>query len=163
MKRALLTLCAVLSVASVAACGGDDESAPAATVGTERTTTTLSVEAEVEAAYLRSWDVYADAMRTFDTSALDEVYTGQALELRLDEVRDLEAANTPARMEVEHDYTIEVDGETAVVVDAYVNHSVVLDPATGEPAEADPNNNLTTRYEFVRGGAGWLIARVVAQ
>ena len=35
---------------------------------------TLSVEAEVEAAYLRSWDVYSEAMRTFDTSHLDEVY-----------------------------------------------------------------------------------------
>jgi hypothetical protein len=162
VKRALLTLYAFASIALVAGCGGDDDdAAPPATVGTVTTSTTLSVEQEVEAAYLRSWDVYTEAMRTFDTSQLKEVYIGEALALRLDEVGDLEAANTPARMSVEHDYEITVDGETAVVVDAYVNHSVLVDPMTGEPTEADPNNRLTTRYEFRKVGDTWRIERVL--
>ena len=166
MKRALLALCAVLAVASVTACGDDDaESAPAATVATVSTTnTTLSVEQEVEAAYLRSWDVYAHAMRTFDTSKLADVYVGDALELRLDEVKDMASANTPGRMDVEHDYEISVapDGQTAVVLDDYLNHSVSLD-ASGKPTEEDPNEIVKREYRMRLVEGTWKVADVLSR
>ena len=151
MKRALLALCAVLAIASVAACGGDDaaESSPSATVGTVSTTsTTLSVEAEVEAAYLRSWDVFAKAALELDPAGLDALYAGPALQVVVDEVNELKAAGTPVRYEVEHDYEIEVapDRDLAEVRDSYVNHSVLLDPETGEPSEPDPNKVLHEVY-----------------
>lgn len=166
MKRGLLTLCAVASLVSVAACSGGDDDTPAATLATSttaRTSTTQSVEAEVEAAYLRSWDVYADAMRTFDTSKLSDVYVDAALELRLGEVSDLKAANTPAEMRVDHHYTIRViDDQQAAVVDAYRNHSVLVDPTSGKPTEPDPNEVIRTQYVMLKLGGTWKIARVLA-
>src|SRR4051812_4363124 len=109
VKRGLLTLCAVASVALVAGCGGGGgpdagPSATLATATTQRTTTTRSPKAEVEAAYLKSWDVYTKAMRTFDTSHLADVYADKALQLRLDEINGLKAKHTPARMRVDHNY-----------------------------------------------------------
>src|SRR4051812_15144688 len=95
-------LLALAFAGALAACGGGGDSTPSATLATTpttaRTTTTVSVESEVEAAYLKSWDVYAAAMRTFDTSHLKDVYVDAALKLRLDEVGELKAANTPGRM-----------------------------------------------------------------
>ena len=113
-RRALLRAALVLVVALAGAgCSGDDDAdasdSPAATVGTAPTTsTTLSVEAEVEAAYLRSWDVYTEAVRTFDTSKLADVYVGDALTSRLAEINRLREANTPVRMDVDHDITITI-------------------------------------------------------
>ena len=65
----------VLLVVALGACGGSDEpSTPSATVAAPSTTTTAlttsttakpsTPEEEVEAAYLESWDVYADAARS---------------------------------------------------------------------------------------------------
>lgn len=161
MKRALLTLCAVLAVASVAACAGDDaESAPSATVGTVSTTeTTLSVEAEVEAAYLRSWEVFAKAALELDPAGLEAAYSGPALKVVEANIERLKKEGTPARFDVEHDYQIEVDEETdlAQVTDAYVNHSVLLDPSTREPSEPDPNEVVTEIYLMQRIEGTWKV------
>jgi hypothetical protein len=161
MKRGLLALCLV----ALAACGNDAPATPSATLSsaptTEHTTTTLSVEQQVEAAYLKSWDVYSKAMRSLDTSHLAEVYVGKALELRTKEVSDLKAANTPARMDVEHRYSIDIVGpDQAVVRDNYVNHSVLLH-ANGSPAESDPNNVLKREYLMTRLSGSWKIADVI--
>lgn len=163
----MLTLWAVASVSLVAACGGggDDAGAgPAATLATpttaERSTTstTLSVEAQVEAAYLKSWDVYTDAMRTFDTSKLADVYVGEALRARIAEVNGLKAANTPGRMEVEHDLIVQLlDDGGAVVKDSYINHSVLLDAETQQPTEHDPNERLNREYGLRREGGTWKV------
>ncbi|MEA3021045.1 MAG: hypothetical protein QOI47_2569, partial [Actinomycetota bacterium] len=102
-----MTLCVAVMLAGVAACGGGHASGPAATLAsaprTQRTTTTLSVEQQVEAAYLKSWDIYAEAMRTRDTNKLSAAFTAKALELRLGEVAQLKASGTRAQMSVEHD------------------------------------------------------------
>ena len=165
MKRGLLTLCAVLTAASVTACGGDDsaESSPSATVGTAPTTsTTLSVEQEVEAAYLRSWDVFAKAALELDSTGLEHSYGGPALDVVVEEINELKSAGTPVRYEVEHDYDIHVasDGELAEVRDSYVNHSVLLDPATGEPAEPDPNKVLHEVYLMQRIEGEWKVVDI---
>lgn len=167
VRRRLLTLCAVIAVASVACSSGDDAAeSPSGTVATaapETTTTTeLTVEEEVEAAYLRSWDVYAQAMRTLDTKDLGTIFVGAALELRENEVRRLKLANTPARMEIDHDFTIAIadDGQSALVVDHYVNHSVLIDPASGEPTEPDPNDIVRREYEMRLMEDRWLVTDV---
>lgn len=173
LRRTRLLLAAFSLVLSVAACGDDDDAAagPSATLGTsttgaDATTTTseLTVEQEVEAAYLRSWEIYTEAVRTFDTSQLNEVYSGDALRSRIDEVNRLRQANTPARIDVVHDVTIEVaDDATAVVRDDYFNHSVLLDGETGEPIEADPNEVVKREYLMRVVDGKWKVAFVTAR
>ena len=163
MKRALLALCAVLALASVTACGGDDaaESSPSATVGTVSTTsTTLSVEQEVEAAYLRSWDVYADAVLTFDTSKLSDAFAKTALQTVRDEVADLKAAGTPVRADVDHQINVDVIEAGAIVLDNYMNHSVLLDPVTMEPSEPDPNERVLFSYHLEEVGGRWKVVGI---
>lgn len=163
-------LLAILAVALVAAgcSGSDDPDPPSASVAptptTERTTSTteaLTPEEEVEAAYLKSWDVYAKAMRELDPAGLDEAFAGEALELRRQEVADLKAAGTPAEMRVEHNIAaIRVDGDRASVLDNFINHSVTVDPSTGKPTEEDPNEPYSQTYSLERGETGWLVTFV---
>lgn len=163
MKRGLLTLCALLTVASVTACSDDDsaESPPSATVGTAPTTsTTLSVEQEVEAAYLRSWDVYTEAVLTFDTSELEEVFAKTALQTVRDEVAGLRAAGTPVRAKVDHQIDIDVIEAGAIVLDNYVNHSVLLDPETKKPSEPDPNKRLLFSYHLEEVDGSWKVVGI---
>lgn len=155
-------LTALVTVTATACASGNDQpQASGATVPTEATTTTtLSVEQEVEQAYLKSWDVYVKAVRDLDTSRLAEAYAGEALELKVNEVERLRAAQTPVRYEVEHDYDIRLETPTrAVVVDRQLNHAVLLN-MKGEPLEPDPNE--VVKYEFVmeKRGETWFVLNV---
>lgn len=166
-------LLAVLFVALplLSACsddGGADGPAASVTTTSSRPSTTsssvaLTPEQEVEAAYLRSWDVYAKAVRELDPAGLAEAFAGTALELRIDEVRDLAAANTPVRIEVDHDHIVDVldGGRRAVVLDSYTNHSVLLDPRSGEPSEPDPNEVVRRQYTLELIGETWKVVDVL--
>jgi hypothetical protein len=117
----------------------------------------------VEAAYLRSWEVYADAMLRLDPARLPEGYTGAALDGRRDEVADLATARTPARMEVEHDYeVVVVDDANALVLERYRDHSVLLDGTTMQPLGPDPDQIVSREYVLHREADGWRVARVNA-
>jgi hypothetical protein len=170
LRRATLALAAFATVAFVAACADDEPSSPSATLASgsdssaeESTTTTreLTVEEEVEAAYLRSWDVYSEAVAALDDSGLEESFAGPALETVRADVASLREDNTPARMDVEHDFTIEISEEVARVVDNYVNHSVLLDGSTGEPIEADPNETLRYEYLLQQIEGTWQVVEIV--
>lgn len=168
VKGGALTRWAVASLAFVSACGGGGPSTPSATVASapkpQHTTTTLSLEQQVEAAYLKSWDVYAHAMRTFDTSQLANVYVGKALNLRLEEVARLKRDNSPARTVVTHNITqirLLKSGE-AVVHDDYENHSVLLDGKSGEPIESDPDNIVKRQYAMRYVDRAWKIWLVIS-
>lgn len=137
------------------------------------TTTTAfdpaSVEGQVEAAYLRSWDVYAEAVYhlQLDEEAFAQVYAGEALELRRNEVSRRIVDRQPSRVRVEHDYSIVrgADPSTASVIDNFVNHQVRLDPETMEPTEADPNELLLVNFKLTLVGGIWkvtFIQKVVA-
>lgn len=166
------------------ACSGDDGEAPTTTEA-DRTTTSedvttttaperpasttttaydpTAVEGQVEAAYLRSWDVYADAVYNLelDEQALAEVYAGEHLETKRDEIKRRIAEGRAALVRVEHDYTIQlVDETTAVVIDQYVNHQVLIDPATKEPIEPDPNERVVDATTVTRVEGGWRVTLV---
>jgi hypothetical protein len=164
-RRWLLVLPLLVAAAS---CSSDAPAGPSAAVTTpptsERTTTMLSVEQEVEAAYLRSWDVYAKAVRDLDPSGLEESYADAALDLERNEVARLKAANTPIVVEVDHDLAVEIvrDGE-ALVFDTYVNRNYRID-SSGKPID-DPNKagTYSETYQMRRIGGRWLVVRVVRQ
>lgn len=164
MRRAAWwVIVAALLVA--AGCGGDDDDkGPTATVdqyGGASTTEAKTPEEEVEAAYLKSWDVYTKAVRDLDPSGLERTYAERALVLVRQDVERLRSANTPVRCSVEHNYSISIGGPSlASVHDAYVNHCVLLDAATGEPAEPDPNNVVSETYVFKRFEDQWKVVGI---
>jgi hypothetical protein len=180
-----LLVAALLSGSLLACSSGTANDAPSATVaaGSSRngngTTTTVapatttttalvaaeapagSVERDVEDAYLRSWDVYTDAMLRLDPSRLDEVYSGEALDVRTNEIADLAARNTPAVMRVRHDYEIVmVNADDALVLENYLNHSVLVDGTTMQPIEPDPNKVVKREYVLRRERDGWRVAHI---
>jgi len=173
---------AAAALCLVVSCSGSTPSdAPSATVAagtvttgtTSRATSTTevlpvdappgTVEEAVEDAYLHSWEVYADAMLRLDPSRLDEVYAGGALETREQEVANLAKLRTPALMRVEHDYEIVVlNAHDALVLETYINHSVLLDGTTMEPVEPDPRNTLKREYVLTRTPSGWRVSHINA-
>ena len=165
------SLSVLLLVVVIASCGGsDDAKGPTATVGpdktTESTTTTKppTPEQEVEAAYLRSWDVYAKAVRTFDTSELASAYVDGALQTVQAEVERLAAAKTPLIVKVTHDAHVQiVDEGQALVRDRYVNRNYRVD-ADGKPLDPtdDPGTYQET-YQMKRSGEAWLVMRIVRE
>ena len=73
----------------------------------------------MEAAYLRSWDVYADAVYNLqlDEAALSEVYAEEHLDTKRNEIQRRIDEGRAACVRVEHDYDIElVTPNTAAVV-----------------------------------------------
>lgn len=169
------------AVLGIGACGDDGEAAPTTT---ERSTTTTaeptttstapprptsttttmfdpaSVEGEVEAAYLKSWEVYADAVYNLelDEEALAEVFTGDALTLRIEEVARRVQEARASHVLLDHDYEILVAGDSANVVDHFVNHQVLIDPETKQPIEPDPNERLLVNFKLERIDGSWLVS-----
>ena len=168
-RRLLATL--TVAVLAAACSGSDDPDPPSATVAptptTERTTSTteaLTPEEEVEAAYLKSWDVYAKAMRDLDPSGLEASYAGEQLARTKAAVEAQAADGRPIRIEVEHDYVVElVAPGTAVVRDKYRNHSVFLDPSTGEPTEPDPDDAFFETFTLKEVEGTWKVVDILRE
>ena len=165
-----VTLATVLLVAG---CGGDAESTQPSTttsavsnttVAPSTTPTTVSAEAELLAAYDRSWDVYADALLRLDPDRLPTAFGGSALKAVQSEVAMQKARRQPVRIDVEHDSKVLlVTATDGVVADEGINHSVVLDPATGQPAEPDPNEPFRERRSFKFLDGAWKVVEVIEE
>src|SRR5206468_2078380 len=112
-RRGVLLVGALL----LAGCGGSGKPhAPTASVTAPPTSTTAAqtVEQQVEAAYLHSWDVFADAVRRLDPSHLAEVYAAPHLNTAIDEINDRIRSHRPSRVSIEHHVDVQViDSSTA--------------------------------------------------
>lgn len=131
------------------------------------TTTTAydpaAIEGQVEAAYLRSWDVYADAVYNLelDEAALAEVFADEHLETKRNEISSRIDEGRAAHVLIDHDYTIQlVDEATAVIIDQYVNHQVLIDPSTKEPVEDDPNETVADAVTLKLIDGAWRVTRI---
>ena len=177
MTALTVTLCTSLALC-VAACSGSEPEASPTTAGPGSTTTTsttapersasttttafdpATVEGEVEAAYLRSWDVYADAVYDLklDEAQLAEVYAGEHLQTKRDEITRRIAEGQAALVQIDHDYTIDVvDASTAIVFDRYRNHQVLIDPDTRVPTEEDPDELVVDAVTLRLESGGWRV------
>ena len=173
-RRLWAVLCTGVLLLGAPACGGDDEdasvssssssarSSSSSTSSSSSSTSTTkqptTPEEEVEAAYLRSWDVYAKAVRDLDPSGLEEAFAMDALELLRAEVERLKNDGTPAEIDVEHDFEIEsANATTALVFDTYISNSVLLDPETGERTERGPPDTVRKAYQLERAGGIWKV------
>jgi hypothetical protein len=157
---ALLVLLVAGLVAGFLTLGGKGSSPSASPTGNSVTPT--DVRAQVEQAYLRAWDVWADALLRLDPSRLSEVLTGRALEVITGQVEEQAKKDQPVRIRVEHDYTIVlVDATTASIDDRYINHNVRLDPKTMKPIEPDPNRRERITFTMKLVNATWKIAEII--
>jgi hypothetical protein len=145
------------------ALGNDDRSSGTTTSPPVATSTTPSdPRVQVEQAYLRAWDVWADALVKLDASGLSESFTGRALQLITAQVAEQKGKNQPVRIRAEHNYTITLtDAQTASVDDRYINHNVRLDPNTLEPIEPDPDNPEHRSFTLKLVDGTWKIATII--
>lgn len=89
------------------------------------------LEREIEAGYLRYWDVLIQAYLNLDTSHLGEVMAGDELARVQKEILDLKAQGKAAKLDVEHRIAFaKVAPDNAIVYDEYLNKSVYVDPTT---------------------------------
>ncbi len=169
---------------ALASCSDDEPSTATTTTESERTTSSstttsttperptsttttafdpASVEGQVEAAYLKSWDVYAEAVYNLelDEAALAEVYAGDYLLTVSGEIARRKSNGQAALVGVEHSYSIELaDSVTAVVIDRYQNHQVLIDPDTKEPVESDPDEMVTDVVTLILTDGAWKVTRI---
>lgn len=118
---------------------------------------------QVEQAYLRHWDVYAEALRNLDAGRLSEVLTGAALTTVTRQIEEQRRMNQPVRVRAEHNYRITLlNDTTASVDDNYINHSVRLDGRTGEPIEKDPNQRVHKSYTLKKVNDTWKVSDIIA-
>jgi hypothetical protein len=171
--RYLTAVAVTLATVLLAGCDGDAGStppsttvsaAPSTTAAPSANSTTLSAKAELLAAYNRSWDVYADALRRLDPGRLPTAFGGSALKAVQAEVATQKARRQPVRINVEHDpKVLLVTATDGVVADEGINHSVVLDPATGQPAEPDPEEPFRERRSFRYLDGAWKVVEVIEE
>jgi hypothetical protein len=171
--RRLTALAMLLAAVLLAGCGGGAGSAaPTTTVSAAPTTaatpsitsTTRGAKAELLAAHLQSWKVYADALRRLDPTRLPSAFDGNALRAVQSEVAAQKARRQPVRIDVDHDpKVLLVTATDGVVADEGVNHSVVLDPVTGKPAEPDPNEPFRERRSFKLLQGIWKVVEVIEE
>jgi hypothetical protein len=168
--RRLLT--ATLLVVVAVGCGGNAPPSPATTTTaaaapsttTVAPSTTVSAKVELLAAYTRSWQVYADALRRLDPSRLASAFAGSALRAARQEVVTQKANNQPVRIDVDHRARVlRVTATDGLVEDHYRNHSVVLDPVSGAPAEPDPNQIVYQRQSLKRLDDVWKVVEIIEE
>lgn len=174
-------VCAALAL-GLAGCGGGSGAEARSTTTLERTTSSTTtttaperpasttttaydpavVEGQVEAAYLESWDVYADAVYNLelDEAALSKVYAAEHLETKRNEIARRIEEGRASWVRIEHSYTIQLlDPATAIVVDQLVNHQQLIDPHTKAPVEPDPNERLTDAVTLKLTDGIWRVTR----
>lgn len=177
-----VTVCIVLALGATGCSDDGGSSSPPTTTEANGTTTSTastaperptsttttafdpeSVEGAVEAAYLRSWDVYADAVYNLDLdeSALADVYAEQGLANVIEEISGRVDEGRAALVQVDHSYQIALtNDDLASVIDELTNHQVLIDPETKEPLEADPDEVQLLNFVMKRIDGGWRVTLI---
>lgn len=164
----------LLVAALAAACGGDDaDPTPTATVAANpsppptapQPTATPDAEADVVAAYLRYWDLYAEAVLNLDHSGLIGAASDEELQQVQEEIETLRAQGVALRVVVEHRPTvIELTATTATVFDEMTNNSFFVDPETHEPPEGEGSGETLVDTFFLEKVDGqWIVVRSIRQ
>jgi hypothetical protein len=128
---------------------------------------------EISQAYLRYFQVSADALRTWNPDGLDSVATGDELAFLRDQIQQDRAAGRALDTEVQHSFNIvQIQGDEAEVADAYRDSSVYINPNTGEllegqtrPSSPDAAPLIQEVYHLHReigadGMSTWKVERV---
>lgn len=171
--RLLMTTAGTLAVALSAiasACGGDDagDSAPPATtvgMGEQMTTTTLSQEDRVAAAYRAYWRMLERLSAEPDPTdpEIEKRATGSALGEVTDGLTTLQSLGRAARTGPQYSHqvlSVDISGKEAVVHDCAVDDSAVVDTSSGERLEGGTPATGLIEAALVRVGGHWKVAEV---
>jgi hypothetical protein len=101
---------------------------------TLRPTVPPALDAEVSRAYLRYFQVSADALLALDPTGLDEVAANGELEALQKDIEADRAQGRALRSSVQHEFLVlSAEGDSAQVADRYRDSSIYVDPATRQP------------------------------
>jgi len=158
------------------ACNGGDggqstpsaSSTPAATqtaVSTVVPTATPSVEEEVSQGYLRYWDAYSQALLNLDATLVEDVASGERLQLIRDEIEGLRSQGLALRTVVTHNPVIlQASESSAVLYDEIVNNSFYVDPQTKDPPVAPGRGEILRDTYYLESTNGqWMVVRSTRQ
>jgi hypothetical protein len=158
------------------ACNGGDggqstpsaSSTPAATqtaVPTVVPTATPSVEEEVSQGYLRYWDAYSQALLNLDATLVEDVASGERLQLIRDEIEGLRSQGLALRTVVTHNPVIlQASESSAVLYDEIVNNSFYVDPQTKDPPVAPGSGEILRDTYYLESTNGqWMVVRSTRQ
>lgn len=121
-----------------------------------------SLDAEVEQAYLKFWQVWTQANLELKPALLNDVATGEALAALRDQVTAQRDMEQPVRIEVEHHYETLVSApDFASVEDTYINRSVRLSPETMEPIESVRDTRVRKSHTLRKVDGIWKVAEII--
>lgn len=114
---------------------------------------------EIEAAYLRYWDVRADALLNLDTSRLSEVMAGAELKREREQIAELKSQGRAARIAVEHCIVfLKVSGSKAELYDEYLNRSHLVSMETKQPIQQPgPGGVAKVLYRLEKTDGVWRV------
>ncbi len=156
-----MTRQAVLCLVSfflVACSSGTHQSQPTPTRTVE---SQAQLSAEVERAYLNAWAIYSHALETWDTSQLPSAFADPALQQVQSEIAKLREANHQIIVRVQHDYVIgNLTDVGALVLDKYINSSVLIDAHTKQPiSSAGASSRVTQTFTLERSNKVWKVIK----
>jgi hypothetical protein len=131
------------------------------------------LEQDVAQAYLRYFQVSAEALRTLNPIGLDSVASGEELDFLKKRIEEDRAAGKALDTNVQHSFVVlSVRGDEAQVADVYRDSSVYIDLATGQPLAGSTRPTSTGGAPEVRelyhlrreispdGASNWKVEKV---
>lgn len=153
---------AVVAVGFVLLNHGSQESSVTASVQPSSSPSLEDPAVEVELAYLKFWEVWAQANLELKPALLHQVATGEALEALEDQVVTQKDMDQPVRIEVEHHYEMLLTTpDSASVEDTYINRSVRLSPETMQPIEPVPDARVRKSHTLRKVDGIWKVAEII--
>lgn len=121
--------------------------------------------AEAVTAYLRAWDVWAEACLTLDPTPLEHAFALPELDRTRTYVQQLGASRRVLQLTAVHHVTIlQFDGDTALLLDELTDRSLYLDPVTRRPlppgAQPTPAGAERVYCRLLRTGSGWRVSEL---
>ena len=117
------------------------------------------LEREIEAAYLRYWQIRTQAYLDLDTSHLAEVMADEELARNEAQIRDLKAQGRAAKLDVEHRIAFaKVAPDSAIIYDEYLNKSVFVDVQTKQELKtSEPPEREKISFYMQKIGGVWKV------
>ncbi len=120
---------------------------------------TSPLELEIEAAYLRYWEIRSEALFNLDPTRLPEVMAGAELERTRAEIVGLRDQGRAAKIVVEHRIAfLRVSDSRAELYDEYFNKSYLVDTQTKQPVQPPGSGGIAKiSYQLEKGDGVWRV------
>jgi hypothetical protein len=134
---------------------------PAASIGvtpSARPTLDAVLVAEVTKAYERYWLIRSQAFIELDKTYLGEIMGGDHLDMLSHRIDELRIENRAIKTDVDHQYhVVQVNADTAQIIDDYISNSIYVDPATKLPLTEPAADELRVLYRLHKVDRKWIV------